>query len=128
MAASLPSSRRPASSIPMLKIIRMANAGTTTLVVSGRIAAEQLQDLRRLVEAEHATDVLLDLSEVSLVDEEVVRFLLHCEMQGIGLSHCPAYVREWMAREKVTSMIEGAVAPGPAQHGRREEESDVDSN
>jgi hypothetical protein len=45
-------------------------------------------------------DVVLDLSEVSLVDVEVVRFLLHCEMQGIRLAHCPAYVREWMAREK----------------------------
>ena len=76
------------------------NAGTTTLIVSGRIDAEQLPDLRRSVEAEHASDVVLDLNEVSLVDVEVVRFLLHCEMQGIRLAHCPAYVREWMVREK----------------------------
>ena len=84
----------------MLKITRMTNAGTTTLIVSGRIDAEQLPDLRRSVEAEQASDVVLDLNEVSLVDVEVVRFLLHCEMQGIRLAHCPAYVREWMVREK----------------------------
>jgi anti-anti-sigma regulatory factor len=84
----------------MLKITRRTNAGTTTLIVSGRIDAEQLPDLRRSVETEHASDVVLDLNEVSLVDVEVVRFLLHCEMQGIRLAHCPAYVREWMAREK----------------------------
>jgi anti-anti-sigma regulatory factor len=84
----------------MLKITRVKNAGTTTLIVSGRIDAEQLPDLRRSVETEHASDVILDLNEVSLVDVEVVRFFLHCEMQGIRLAHCPAYVREWMLREK----------------------------
>ncbi len=68
--------------------------------MSGRIEAGQLPDLRRLVEADHASDVVLDLNEVRLVDAEVVRFLLHCEMQGIRLAQCPAYVREWMVREK----------------------------
>ncbi len=84
----------------MLRINRVTDTGTTTLIVSGRIRAEQLPDLRRSVEAERGRDVVLDLSEVSLVDLEVVRFLRHCETQGIRLAHCPAYVREWMAREK----------------------------
>jgi anti-anti-sigma regulatory factor len=83
----------------MLKITRSTNAGTTTLSVSGRIDAGQLPDLRGLIEAERTTDVVVDLNEVSLVDVEVVRFLRHCEMQGIRLAHCPAYVREWMVRE-----------------------------
>ena len=90
----------PTFVIPMLKITRVTDTGTTTLMVSGRIQAEQLADLRQSVEAERTRDVVLDLSEVSLVDGEVVRFLLHCEMQGIRLAHCPAYVREWMVREK----------------------------
>ena len=84
----------------MLKITRVKNAAATTLIVSGRIDAEQLLDLRRLVEGEHVIDVVLDLSEVSLVDVEVVRFLLQCETQGMRLARCPAYVREWMVREK----------------------------
>jgi anti-anti-sigma regulatory factor len=84
----------------MLKITRSTNAGTTTLTVSGRIDAGQLSDLRGLIEAERTTDVVVDLNEVSLVDVEVVRFLRQCEMQGIRLAHCPAYVREWMVREK----------------------------
>ena len=90
----------PTFVIPMLKITRATDTATTTLIVSGRIQAEQLSDLRGSVEAERARDVVLDLSEVSLVDVEVVRFLLHCEMQGIRLARCPAYVREWMVREK----------------------------
>ena len=84
----------------MLKITRVTDAGTTTLIVSGRIQAEQLPDLRRSIDTERTRDVVLDLSEVSLVDGEVVLFLLQCEMQGIRLAHCPTYVREWMVRER----------------------------
>ena len=84
----------------MLKITRVKNAGTITLIVSGRIHGPQLAELRRLVESEAASDVVLDLNEVSLVDVDVVRFLLQCETQGMRLASCPAYVREWMVREK----------------------------
>jgi hypothetical protein len=84
---------------PMLKITRVTDAGTPTLIVSGRIGAEQLPDLGRSIEAEQARELVLDLQEVTLVDVEVVRFFLRCEAQGICIAHCPAYVREWMARE-----------------------------
>jgi anti-anti-sigma regulatory factor len=84
----------------MLKITRVSQSGTPTLIVSGRIDAEQLPELRRAVEVEQAPDLVIDLKEVTLVDVEVVRFLRRCEKQGIRLANHPAYVREWMAREK----------------------------
>jgi anti-anti-sigma regulatory factor len=84
----------------MLKITRVTEAGSTRVIVSGRIGAPQLPDLRQVLEGENASNVVLDLSEVSLVDEEVVQFLLRCEAQGIGLVGCPAYIREWMVRER----------------------------
>ncbi len=99
MACELPLAL-PAVVFPMLKITRVTDTATTTLVVSGRIQAAQLSDLRRSVDAERTRDVVLDLREVSLVDAAAVRFLLHCETEGIRLVHCPAYVREWMAREQ----------------------------
>jgi hypothetical protein len=83
----------------MLSIRRVVTSGTARLIVSGRIAAEQLPQLRDLVRAEHAGDLVLDLTEVSLVGMEVVRFLVQCETQGIRLEQCPAYIREWMTRE-----------------------------
>jgi len=83
----------------MLRITRVTD-GTPTLILSGRIGAEQLPDVRRAVETEQTRDLMLDLREVTLVDAEVVRFFLRCEQQGIRITHCPAYVREWMAREK----------------------------
>jgi hypothetical protein len=84
----------------MVKITRVTEAGSTRVIVSGRIGAPQLPDLRQLLEAENASNAVLDLTEVSLVDDEVVQFLLRCEEQGIGLVSCPAYIREWMVRER----------------------------
>jgi anti-anti-sigma regulatory factor len=83
----------------MLRITRATCTGTPTLILSGRIGAEQLAEVRRSVEAEQARDLVLDLSEVTLVDVAVVRFLLRCERQGIRIAQCPACIREWMAGE-----------------------------
>jgi anti-anti-sigma regulatory factor len=84
----------------MLKITRVTEAGSTIVIVSGRISGPQLPDLGRFLEAESASNVVLDLTEVSLVDVEVVQFLLRCDVQGIRLVGCPAYIREWMVRER----------------------------
>ena len=84
----------------MLKITRVTEAGSTRVIVSGRIGARQLPDLRQFLEEENANNAVLDLTEVSLVDEEVIQFLLRCEAQGMGLVGCPAYIREWMVRER----------------------------
>ena len=43
---------------------------------------------------------ILDLSELTLVDLEVVRFLISVEDEGVELYQCPPYVREWMLRER----------------------------
>ena len=69
------------------------------LIVIGRIDAAQLPDLENLVRAESARDAVLDLLEVTLVDSEVVRFLVQCETKGLRIVNCPAYIREWMGRE-----------------------------
>jgi hypothetical protein len=84
----------------MLKITCVTEAGSTRVIVSGRIGAPQLPDLRRFLEAENASNLVLDLTEVSLVAVDVVQFLLRCEGQGIRLVGCPAYISEWMVRER----------------------------
>ncbi len=35
-----------------------------------------------------------------LADRDAVKFLRDCEGDGMKLENCPAYVREWMEREK----------------------------
>ncbi len=81
----------------MFKLQRMIESGIIRLIVIGRIDAAQLPDLQDLILSEAARDVVLDLLELTLVDSEVVRFLVQCETNGLRLVNCPAYIREWMS-------------------------------
>jgi len=44
--------------------------------------------------------VSIDLKDVLLVDRETVTLLAFSEANGIELRNCPAYIREWVARER----------------------------
>ena len=84
----------------MLKITRAKNA-TVILGISGRLDLENMDELRTLVSAEaKGQQIVLDLTELTLVDEDAVCFLASCEADGIVLKNCPAYVREWITRER----------------------------
>jgi hypothetical protein len=83
----------------MLRIQRKAN-GKVIFTLSGRIEAEDIDELRRLFELEDASrKIALDLRDVTLVDRDGVKFLAVCEADGIQLENCPAYIREWIGRE-----------------------------
>ena len=69
------------------------------LCVSGRITGQHVDTLRAAVEQEGKT-VAIDLRDVLLVDGEAVKLLALYESNGAELSNCPAYVREWVEREK----------------------------
>ena len=71
----------------------------TKLRLSGRIQSDQIASIRSEIDG-NCTSKILDLSEITLVDLGVVRFLISCEDDGIELVQCPAYVREWMLRER----------------------------
>jgi hypothetical protein len=67
--------------------------------LSGRMEVEQVPELRELLDRDYR-NIILDLRDVRLADREAVKFLRSCEKDGIKLENCPAYVREWMDREK----------------------------
>ena len=82
------------------RIDRIVGVGDlVALRVSGRIRAENVDKLRELLEREKA-GVVIDLKEVTLVDREAVIFLALSETGGVELRNCPAYIREWVARER----------------------------
>ena len=68
--------------------------------LSGRFQSEHIDELKKQIE-ENGPSFVLDLREVTLVDVDVVRFLLVCEAGGTKIVHCSQYIREWMTREKV---------------------------
>ncbi len=61
--------------------------------------AEQVAELMELFDRDYR-NVILDLRDVRLADRDAVTFLRVCEADGMKLENCPAYVREWMDREK----------------------------
>ena len=84
----------------MLKIQRSTN-DSVVFRLSGRIESDDVSELRRLFALEKADHrVILDLEDVTLVDRDGVVFLARCEGEGIGLENCPAYVREWLQKER----------------------------
>ena len=82
-----------------LRIERSVRQGITVFALSGRMNAEEVAELKTLFDADYR-NIILDLRDVRLADRDAVRFLRGCEADGMKLENCPAYVREWMDREK----------------------------
>jgi len=81
---------------------RVANEDVVTFTLSGRIKAEEVAELNRIFEVEGRLHrIVLDLKEVKLADQDAVGFLARCEANGIRLVDCPAYIREWIAGERL---------------------------
>ena len=83
----------------MLKIQRSVDRDLIILALSGRIDDEGLSQLETLIQAEQGR-ITLDLKEITLVGREAVRFLAQCEEAGATIQNCPAYVREWISRQR----------------------------
>ena len=73
----------------MLKIRRTAN-GHVVFTLSGRIEAEDVEELKQLLSLEMTNhQVALDLRDVTLVNQEAVKFLARCEADSIKLKIAP---------------------------------------
>jgi predicted metal-binding protein len=82
-----------------LRIERSTRQRFTVFSLSGHMEAEQAAELRELLDRDYR-NIILDLRDLRLADRDAVRFLRGCEADGMKLENCPAYVREWMDREK----------------------------
>jgi hypothetical protein len=87
----------------MLRIEKESDTCVTRLLLSGRIQSDGIACIRSAMKDGCARKVL-DLSEVTLVDVAVIRFLMRCEREGVELVQCPPYVREWMLRERAEEL------------------------
>jgi len=84
----------------MLRIEKDRDGSVNRLPLIGRIESDLIASIRSAM-SNGGAHKILDLSEVTLVDLGVVRFLISCEDEGIELVQCPPYVREWILRERV---------------------------
>ena len=85
----------------MLRIERSENAGVV-FTLSGQMDSESMADLERLLDSEgKGRGVVLNLKDLTLVDEDGVNFLARCESNGVRFENCPPYVREWVNRQRL---------------------------
>ena len=85
----------------VLRIERVSRRRLMILRLSGRLQSEHLEELKAQIESS-LQQVVLDLEGVKLVDQDSVCFLAACEADGVELSHCSPYIRDWISRENVT--------------------------
>jgi len=89
----------------MFKIEKVAEGNGSVLRLVGRINAEHLDELRKLIADAEPRLSKLDLTEVTLVDVDVVRFLGGQERRGVELDKCSPYIREWIQREQTVNSM-----------------------
>jgi len=84
----------------MLKIRKIQN-GELLFKLIGRMDAENIGEFKALLDTKTTERrIVLDLEDLTLVDQEVVSFLIRCEADGIELRNCPDYIREWINGER----------------------------
>jgi|SRR5579862_3447588 len=83
----------------VVKIQTVSQPDSTTIKVIGRLDGECIELLKAEIDASHGLTIF-EMSEVTLVDVDVVQFLVQCEARGIELHGCSAYIREWISRER----------------------------
>jgi hypothetical protein len=83
------------------RIDRLSSEHGLVLYVSGRIAAEDVDVLRAALDERRV--VAIEVAEVELVDGDAVKLLAQTEAEGVELRNCPAYIREWITKERESS-------------------------
>jgi anti-anti-sigma regulatory factor len=82
-----------------LKIEEDSHGGKTTIYLVGRFQWEHIPELKNQLR-KNGPQFIFDLTQVTLVDVDVVRFLSTCETAGVVIVNCSQYIREWMLRER----------------------------
>ena len=84
-----------------MKILRSTKDESVILILIGRIEGENLEELQRIMGSEASGhNLVLDMKDVTLVDQSAIRFLARCAADSVTLENCPAYIRDWIAAER----------------------------
>ncbi len=79
----------------MLRIERSGN-GQVLFTLSGRIEEGEIQELQQVLALEKSGQLIFNLRDVTLVNQDAVKFLAQCEAHGIKLENCPLHIRTWI--------------------------------
>jgi len=81
--------------------------GIVVLQITGRIDGPDVEIVRELMETETTSKstVALDLRNVTLISRDAIKLLSTVEEKGTELRNCPAYIRDWVSREKHSAVV-----------------------
>ncbi len=86
----------------MLKFDKQIDpSGAVTLTLAGKCSGGSLGELRRAIEKARRMQrqIIIDMSEVTLVDRPSLQFLAAQVRDDVKLINCPAYIEPWIERE-----------------------------
>jgi hypothetical protein len=83
------------------RIDRLSTEYGLVLYISGQLTAEDLEVVRTALDPRLV--VAVELGEVELANRDAVKLLAQAEAEGIELRSCPAYIREWVTKERTSS-------------------------
>jgi anti-anti-sigma regulatory factor len=90
----------------MLRITRKAN-GEAVFKISGELNVDNVAEIGAVIGAEKkGTRIVLDLTDLRLVDCEAVKSLEQWEAGSIKLKNCGGFIREWIRRQRVERQSE----------------------
>jgi acylglycerol lipase len=84
------------------RIQRSVGTDAVVFVLGGEMDSEHAAALRELLTIDAGRRVILDLTEVMLVDRAAVTFLASVEADGVRIVNCPEYVRSWITAENAS--------------------------
>ncbi len=85
----------------MIATVSSDQFDSLTLAISGNVNQEALPEIALLIDhgrRDHEK-VILDLSEVTLLDPAAAQFFAEQFRGGVRLVNCPIYIRPWILRD-----------------------------
>jgi ABC-type transporter Mla MlaB component len=86
----------------MIATVSSNQSDSMTLAISGKVSQEALPEIALLIDhgrRDHEK-VILDLSEVTLLDPAAAQFFADQFRGGVRLVNCPVYIRPWIAKDE----------------------------
>lgn len=91
--------------MPIVKVALRSNGqdptAPITLAIAGKCNGGCLGELRRAIDKARRTQrqIVIDMSEVTLVDKTSLQFLAAQSRDHVTLINCPPYIQPWISRE-----------------------------
>jgi anti-anti-sigma regulatory factor len=80
------------------KITTQPEEQFVTILLNGKFSEDSLADLDESIMAARGANqtVVMDLSEVTLVDRKAVEYLADQSSHNVRIVNCPVYLRRWI--------------------------------